>query len=384
MNVLVAFYLASERTREKVLRCYCPPLAQLISSEHPEIQSYLDISMSFLEPAYSNLFGGIYSSDRTLALRVLAIKMFNMATYRGLDSKEGSSYEYVAPQGHSALFDVGSKFEHSCLPNARQTTMSGPVAYHALMEIKEGERLSMSYLRDAFSMPASQRRLELSQSRNFLCKCKACSGPDFSRPLFCPSKSKVSKVCGGLMYRSPTAEDVVGGDGKWVCMTCAATFSDKSPQLKEILAIESRLSTMVSMKIDGVTPMAEKQLLDARRNATANLPSSHFLFKKLSSKWAKLKVSLASMWAGQAGIASKAKAEHLACALAAIEVLLWSERNAAVWEKRITPNDPLCVEAITSISSPAVARNLFEKLWVDDSTSALRPRREWRRKRSMS
>eukprot|EP00798_Chlamydomonas_sp_ICE-L_P012388 gene12388-15581_t len=92
----------------------------------------------------------------------------------------------VVPKApYTALFEIGSKVEHSCFPNVTYSSKSGQLVYTATQAIAAGERVTFSYI-PYIEVPEQARRNALFMSKSFLCECARCEGPDMCRPLQCP------------------------------------------------------------------------------------------------------------------------------------------------------------------------------------------------------
>lgn len=82
------------------------------------------------------------------------------------------------PENHkSAIFELGSRINHSCLCNAEwEWNAKGRyLELFAWTDLKAGDEVTIDYLGlPAWEMTAKERRSELARDYNFLCRCKAC------------------------------------------------------------------------------------------------------------------------------------------------------------------------------------------------------------------
>ncbi len=79
-----------------------------------------------------------------------------------------------------AIFFMCSKATHSCYPNIhwydRRPEDGGARVVRALLDIKKGEELTVSYLHmEDLLKPVHYRRMHLWRSKEFLCKCIRCN-----------------------------------------------------------------------------------------------------------------------------------------------------------------------------------------------------------------
>ncbi|CAJ1338158.1 unnamed protein product [Effrenium voratum] len=88
----------------------------------------------------------------------------------------------------TGIFVLGSKFSHSCEPNASWSfDQRGRLQYGAIRPIAAGEVLTFSYVGNGMNLITSTlvRRQRLA-TLCFICRCERCKGPDLARPLPCP------------------------------------------------------------------------------------------------------------------------------------------------------------------------------------------------------
>ncbi|KAG7345122.1 SET methyltransferase domain containing protein [Nitzschia inconspicua] len=131
------------------------------------------MGQSLLEPTRLLFFLGVLE-DVTVIHQLLCILMTNGHQYHG---------------DRVALVIFGSKFSHSCQPNAAFSSLSedGCLECYSLTNIRNGEEVTVSYMSDMLETPTLERRQWLWQTKSFLCTCPRCLGPDYCRCLPCPS-----------------------------------------------------------------------------------------------------------------------------------------------------------------------------------------------------
>jgi len=81
----------------------------------------------------------------------------------------------------SGIFEVASRFNHSCLPNAHHVWKAGRgvMEVTATRDIPEGTEITMSYLSlSEFFVPHKPRQAVLEDRYGFRCDCAACAGPE--------------------------------------------------------------------------------------------------------------------------------------------------------------------------------------------------------------
>lgn len=82
----------------------------------------------------------------------------------------------------AALCLLGSRFNHSCVPNVNHTWQDDleVYAFRAMRDIEAGEELTICYATDILFSPAEERQDETEERFRFRCEgCAACSrGPD--------------------------------------------------------------------------------------------------------------------------------------------------------------------------------------------------------------
>ncbi|KAG5180324.1 hypothetical protein JKP88DRAFT_246929 [Tribonema minus] len=109
------------------------------------------------------------------------------------------------PPEVSAVFRVASKAAHACVPNCLSTTCNpcgGCISYYAAHPIAAGDLVTIAYKKwDA--QQTLERWAKLARSKDFVCACAQCAGPDVT--------------CG---VRCLLCADAV--DAAWRCDACGA------------------------------------------------------------------------------------------------------------------------------------------------------------------
>lgn len=154
-------------------------------------------------------------------------------------------------QKRSALFELGSKLSHSCLPNAAYKLQEGRAQFVAIRHVKAGEQITFSYRGNCWSTPTHERRKYLKDRYFFECGCPLCDGPDLSRALRCPG-------CDGFVRLFDTT---------WFCDTCGP----QNPSLAEESAILNEFRR--ARRVDDL-------LLLARR-ASDRLSPTHYVVARI-------------------------------------------------------------------------------------------------------
>lgn len=106
---------------------------------------------------------------------------------------EGNSFQVPTDAGvRVELVLLGSRMNHSCLPNALRGPgrEKGTVEVRALRDLGEGEEVNVSYIGEALSKPTAPRRAILEARWQFKCLCERCQASDVLRAFRC-------EVCGG-------------------------------------------------------------------------------------------------------------------------------------------------------------------------------------------
>ena len=127
--------------------------------------------------------------------------------------------------GHG-MFEVGSKFNHSCVPNCtynQYTLIHGVPAMRvfALKAIMKGEQIFTTYIGGTdMLLSTRERRNLLRRQKAFECLCERCCSRDVLAPLKCPA-------CSGTCWRYDEVEY------PWRCEDCPRVWWDSEVTLRE-------------------------------------------------------------------------------------------------------------------------------------------------------
>lgn len=142
----LGFAASGPRVRRELLKLWHPPL----DSEHPLVEIARQLAALCIEHL-SDCKGLVHSE---LQAGILAIEM-NM---------------FVGGR----VFQLFSRANHSCFPNAVFIHGKDDWRLQALRPIQRGEELVHSYLGEQLLLPAEQRRWHLWRSKCFRCICERC------------------------------------------------------------------------------------------------------------------------------------------------------------------------------------------------------------------
>ncbi|CAK8991543.1 unnamed protein product [Durusdinium trenchii] len=189
----------------------------------------------------------------------------------------------------TGIFVFGSKFSHSCAPNAAWSfDREGRLQYRALCPIAEGDVLTFSYVGNGMNLITSTllRRERLS-ALCFVCSCARCQGADMSRRLPCPQ-------CGGSCYPSypqvddatlaGSSRDLIQDANIWKCESCKADV--KASDLP--LEAEEELTELVPRFMQGDPSSAREdaeRLWQLRQKAAAVLSKNHWTWFLATFAW---------------------------------------------------------------------------------------------------
>jgi hypothetical protein len=89
----------------------------------------------------------------------------------------------------STLFELGSKFAHSCDPNAFYDwcAATGEMTHKTLRAVAPGEALTVDYYATGVVESTPVRRHRLARGKFFVCGCAVCAAPDALASLPCPA-----------------------------------------------------------------------------------------------------------------------------------------------------------------------------------------------------
>lgn len=124
---------------------------------------------------FSSLMG---SSKMACKFKTTAEKRFllHLIVHHGLIIRTNSfSFEEEGATIHELAL-LTSYFNHSCLPNIAKLTKGNLSIIKAILPIKQGDQLFLTYINgEVFDMTGQQRNDNLNNTYGFRCKCKLCT-----------------------------------------------------------------------------------------------------------------------------------------------------------------------------------------------------------------
>lgn len=214
LDFLDAYDSASEETQRAVLDCY-----------HPDLNATSGLVAKYGAWSRSTVLAArLDNMPADLIHKLLMIKVTNAHSYSGAVSsysEQVMQFPGGNPSARVALFNMGSKVNHACVPNTQYSSKrsDGMCAYTAVRQISAGEMVTFSYLGDkVWQTPTVARRADLLERYGFECHCAHCEAGTLSEPcrrLRCPS-------CGdGSSAELGIAGDA-SGEALWSCAKCGA------------------------------------------------------------------------------------------------------------------------------------------------------------------
>ena len=163
-------------------------------------------------------------------------KSFDLKTFDAIDMP--SLISIVSTNAHtfqdkfSALFDYGSKVQHSCDPNCSYSSTTGSLVYTAIKKILIGDNISFTYV-DVLETTDIRREILL-RDKHFYCMCDRCVDVDYWRGFTCVGG------CGGRSYPQCVSQNSLRTNSEncqpmssKVVMTCVqCDLSDKQLAIK--------------------------------------------------------------------------------------------------------------------------------------------------------
>eukprot|EP00168_Porphyra_purpurea_P007431 TRINITY_DN19382_c0_g1_i1.p1 TRINITY_DN19382_c0_g1~~TRINITY_DN19382_c0_g1_i1.p1 ORF type:complete len:374 (-),score=62.12 TRINITY_DN19382_c0_g1_i1:328-1449(-) len=132
-------------------------------------------------------------------------------------------------EGVTAMFASLSRVEHSCSPNAVYSSLhpdaNGAGRLVAVHPVSAGERLSISYIGNTFSLPTATRQSQLWDGYAFTCACRRCVSPD-------PARAVVCRVNGCNGVATPTDCTATA----WRCASCKRLVAAATVEAAEAAA----------------------------------------------------------------------------------------------------------------------------------------------------
>jgi hypothetical protein len=157
------------------------PCGTLVLTETPLIA--ININTADGLTAVSSAFSALSSRDQEtyLQLHPYCPPIFTNEI-RILETFGKAQAIYLANNWSGAVLNLGSRFNHSCIPNTQLVHNPKTTDYHfrALRLVKTGEELTVSYIDDFLSVEERQAKLE---RYGFQCRCPACEDSDAGRAI---------------------------------------------------------------------------------------------------------------------------------------------------------------------------------------------------------
>lgn len=150
--------------------------------------------------------------------------------------------------GGVALFEIGSLFAHSCIPNVsfEACLESGVQRWTSLCPISAGSLLSVNYIGDDVFRPTEYRRAKLLFTKGFVCKCQRCLDQfDGVSGVPCPRSG-----CQGLAM--PDLREFARSSKRtWRCgsATCGATLFEGDWPAGHWSRVEQLLKTIQALDL---------------------------------------------------------------------------------------------------------------------------------------
>uniref|UniRef100_A0A7S1L4S6 SET domain-containing protein n=1 Tax=Alexandrium catenella TaxID=2925 RepID=A0A7S1L4S6_ALECA len=244
MLALLAFAQAPAGTQEEVRRGFYAPREE--GKADDETEQRATTAMRGLK------MGGVSVSKEDAVTTLLALR-YNSFSYPALGA-DGKAEDTCA------IFSLGSKCEHSCLPSAvYKVDAPGTAArFVAVAHIAAGDRIAIGYV--DCTMPIALRQRHCWERFSFVCGCQRCAGAEGKPPLDATRTVKCW-VCGGkLQPQGP------GRDCQWLCVGGGEAFSgcgfewgpeEVRKRLGGLDDLEEALQVQEALARGGLTDLAE-------------------------------------------------------------------------------------------------------------------------------
>ncbi|KAG1663216.1 hypothetical protein FOA52_011309 [Chlamydomonas sp. UWO 241] len=395
-GLLRAFSRAKRDTQEAVLEMFHPALKSEAAG------AVLERSYQVLLPDQQEELVSLEDTQRLMP-RLMLIATFNAHFFLGRTNPtvpaapdapaEASLALGVEPFAkHSALFVIGSKVEHSCLPNVSYGSKTGQLVYKTVRPIAAGDRISFAYVATT-QQDTQERRELLVASKLFICACARCEGPDVCRSLPC------SACSGGITLRTSPAESMRSSDGNlvsqlwhgvgatWTCLSCntLATDAEMSAAIKKEAQLVADLEQRKA--ISSVKPGMVRAALQQQILLHSALPPMHHLHARYSELVSFLTASEANTLKGcppsmvatmvRAGTMQPIKQLQWEAAVSAVKLIVWRERSKAVLLGRMQPQatwEPGAAASKQGLSPQARLAHIVGSVWSGShEAAALKP-----------
>jgi hypothetical protein len=182
-------------------------------------------------------------------------------------------------QTNVAIFIMGSKLSHSCVPNVAysSTADDGCLEYIMLQPIKKDDEITFSYLSDIYETSTIDRQKLLWETKSFYCSCQRCSGLDYCRSVKCPICSSTVVAC-QYVHNNPKIDWIVTPPNEiWKCSKCCDGIDDNTASTfitnvsLEIQRKEREMSKALEIIERDVTSTSKnKSYIDFTKQATNN------------------------------------------------------------------------------------------------------------------
>jgi len=198
----------------------------------------------------------------------------------------------------SGIFEVASRFNHSCLPNASHFWKAGRgvMEVTAQRDIPEGAEITMSYLSSSeFFLPHKPRQAVLEYRYGFRCDCAACAGPEVrARDERRVQIQRMDDEIGGgvLMIMNPArAMKFCRQIIKWLQLECLDEMLPRAYYDVFQLAIahgdQARASAFMKIerRVRRELEGDDAEDMTPEKNALIEQPQSHRAFQAFSKRW---------------------------------------------------------------------------------------------------
>ncbi|KAG1663222.1 hypothetical protein FOA52_011315 [Chlamydomonas sp. UWO 241] len=365
-SLLRAFSRAEGDTQVAVLEMFHPALGSEAAS-------------AVLKRSHQLLLRALHEVQVPLeiAQKLELIANFNAHAFLGRTDTPSSSEVMLAPGGaeakpkHLALYVIGSKVEHSCLPNMSYSSKTGQLVYTAVRLIAAGDRISFAYM--PTSEQDTQERRELLLTDGVALRTSPAEG----------IRSSATGDSPALLM----AQLKMGAGATWTCLSCNAhaTDAEMGAAIKKeaLLLADVKQRKAISSVQPGMVRAAQQQQL---RYHSA-LPPMHHLHARCSELVSFLTASEANMVKGcppsmvatmvRSGTMLPVKQLQWEAAVSAVELILWRERSKAMLLGRMQPQatwEPGAAASKRGLSPQARLAHIVGTVWSgSDEAAALQP-----------
>lgn len=222
--------------------------------------------------------------------RILSVATSNGHKFRGQQEAFKSNVSEQNFHCCSALFSVGSKAAHSCIPNCCYTSkvLDGQLIYFAVRPISIGENITFSYIVSHVSTLARRKQLKL--TKDFYCECLKCNGLDFTNGYYCKKQG-----CYGVKLCNYGNSD---STEKWYCQLCK---DNELPNMSVFDNIHKHFNDLNARINYGVIPEHAETAEKLIAEATEKLSPTHYLVVEMFHMLSTINDSLAAVLEQQPG-----------------------------------------------------------------------------------